>query len=300
MHPSTPYPLPLFSDACDHWLARPRSLPPQPDRRLTRLQGSISAPSIAPPSPQGEDTSRSRHLHYTNMQDTQAYAVTIRRSRFEGLYFCRRIVSLVRAVMHSRHSGRKTVEVESAKTWTTTPSVGETTTPSVGDLFDQHKHSHPGELFVPIRLVPCEDFQAAPVTCSLQALVGRNEEAVVVLDGLLNEQTRAAILSLLRGADSPGTLRTAPPNDRWKRNAVDSCRGPPSYGLRQDLLKEFRLTPPDCILTVQSRLAALYPEYDICHMPEFGETAGEQMLRTSFVANAAGGYAPSYARSPVH
>ena len=27
MHPSTPYPLPLFSDACDHWLARPDSFP---------------------------------------------------------------------------------------------------------------------------------------------------------------------------------------------------------------------------------------------------------------------------------
>ena len=136
----------------------------------------------------------------------------------------------------------------------------------------------------PLQVVPCIDgFTPSRVHVSLNANVGR--AAVVVLDGLVSELQRAALLDAMGG---PQADDAEPPHAMWERGTVDGVGLPPSWGMRQSLLRELEDDPPQCVLEVHARLCSLYPEYHIAHMPSFDEQAsGRSASRSSFVANAA-------------
>ena len=142
-----------------------------------------------------------------------------------------------------------------------------------------------GELCERLKTIPC-DWEPSSARVALHAVVGpERDAALVVLDGLVDETQRAALLALLQGAaPQQEGVAAHPPADRWDRKTSDSIGMPPSFGFRQSLLRRLQRAPPSVVLEVQSRLCLLYPEYDIHHMPEFGQGA---QRRTSFVANAA-------------
>jgi len=48
---------------------------------------------------------------------------------------------------------------------------------------------------------------------------------------------------------------------------VDRVGDQATWGLRRDVLEALLTEPPPALVAVQSRLALLYPEYDIGHMP---------------------------------
>ena len=59
----------------------------------------------------------------------------------------------------------------------------------------------------------------------------------------------------------------APPGDKWERATADSAGASRTWGLRDCALRTLGEEPSRAVLEVQSRLAKLYPEYDIVHMP---------------------------------
>ena len=129
------------------------------------------------------------------------------------------------------------------------------------------------------------------VRVALNATVGHHEAGVVVLDGLVSDDQRAGLMSVLRGADASTADNEAVPADRWSRSCCDSVGTPPTWGMRRDLLRQLEHDPPPCVLELHSRLCMLYPEYAISHMPSFTEAPTSSAVvdaqRTSFVANAA-------------
>jgi probable phosphoglycerate mutase len=144
------------------------------------------------------------------------------------------------------------------------------------------------ELCPPVAVAQVSDWVPASAHCTLNAALGAPNAAVVVLDGLVSEQLRRELLVAICG--SGGDEETAgPPAELWDRATVDNVGLPPSWGLRQSLLRRLESDPPACVVAVQSRLAALYPEYVVCHMPTLqeGEDGARAYMRTSFVANAA-------------
>lgn len=62
-------------------------------------------------------------------------------------------------------------------------------------------------------------------------------------------------------------LTQAPPEDKWERETADSAGASRTWGLRDGVLRALGEAPSQAVLEVQSRLAKLYPEYDIVHMP---------------------------------
>lgn len=123
-------------------------------------------------------------------------------------------------------------------------------------------------------------------------LAATGGENVVVLDGLVDEATRGALHSLMTAgcrhilrpkrarseAASVASCSTAveqwlePPVGVWQRTTVDGAGLPRSWGMAPQLLRRLERSPPLAIVEVQSRLAALYPEYVIAHMPDaFGK-----------------------------
>ncbi|PNH08092.1 hypothetical protein TSOC_005387 [Tetrabaena socialis] len=97
---------------------------------------------------------------------------------------------------------------------------------------------------------------------------------LVVLDGLLTEGEREELLAWLTapGHDHAGP----PPEDKWEMACVDREGDRATWGLQPQLLAALRDAPPPPVLALQTRLAALYPEYDICHMPadQISESGG--------------------------
>ncbi|KXZ52552.1 hypothetical protein GPECTOR_9g596 [Gonium pectorale] len=114
---------------------------------------------------------------------------------------------------------------------------------------------------------------------------------VVVLDGLLTEAERAELLAWLT---SPQHNHAGPPpGEKWEMSCVDRTGDQLTWGLQPHMLEALRDDPPPPVVALQSRLAALYPEYDICHMPadQVGDTAAdpeaeEATSLSSFVGNA--------------
>lgn len=157
----------------------------------------------------------------------------------------------------------------------------------------------PPTLCRPLRIAAtCGDWQPSRVSLALNATIGSREAGIVVLDGLVSEQQRAALLSevLLPGGDCVET----PQPDVWSRTCVDSIGMPPTWGMRPALLRRLEEHPPECVMEIHARLSLLYPEYEIAHMPTFAEEGaaataadeegsggGSGASRTSFVANAA-------------
>lgn len=142
----------------------------------------------------------------------------------------------------------------------------------------------------PMRVVECE-WDAASLSVALNVTLGRANDAVVVLDNLVSGAQRAGLLSLLCGrgdVSTEGAVATGqPPSSLWERSTVDAAGLPPSWGLRPSELQKLGTSPPSAVIEVQSRLAKLYPEYTIAHMPQFDEDGSGRNRRTNFVANAA-------------
>uniref|UniRef100_A0A7S0WFF4 Fe2OG dioxygenase domain-containing protein n=1 Tax=Chlamydomonas leiostraca TaxID=1034604 RepID=A0A7S0WFF4_9CHLO len=93
----------------------------------------------------------------------------------------------------------------------------------------------------------------------------RDEAQAVVLDGLVSSEERAALLDWLTepGHDHGGP----PPASRWELSCVDREGDNPTWGLKPEVLKRLEEEPPAPMLALQARLAALYPEYQLAHMP---------------------------------
>jgi len=89
---------------------------------------------------------------------------------------------------------------------------------------------------------------------------------LVVLDGFLDESERVALLEQLT---KPGfDPNQPPPADKWEPSLSDLPGLPETLGLRPAVLEQLCNQPSEAVLEVQSRLAKLYPEYDVCRMPE--------------------------------
>ncbi|MEW5299067.1 MAG: hypothetical protein WDW36_002116 [Sanguina aurantia] len=124
----------------------------------------------------------------------------------------------------------------------------------------------------------------------------RDESHLVVLDGLLSESGRVQVQDWLTAAGHDHSGQ--PPDGKWERSCVDREGDVPTWGLHGQMLEALRDNPPPAIVALQSALAALYPEFNIRHMPapvlsdaelpseeEEGEEEGPEPL-SSFVGNA--------------
>lgn len=90
---------------------------------------------------------------------------------------------------------------------------------------------------------------------------------VVALDGLLDDPLRRELLEYLVGQpDADGGVRTLP-EDRWERRTADMAGAAPTWGLRPPALEALAAGACPAAVVVQSRLAKLFPECDIAHLP---------------------------------
>lgn len=106
------------------------------------------------------------------------------------------------------------------------------------------------------RLVPC----AAPQQ-GLRLSYGH----IVVLDNFVGEDERNELLDLLT---QPGWDHSqGPPTDKWERETADGAGLPKTWGLCQSVLDELAACKSLAMKEVHTRLAKLYPEYHIAHMP---------------------------------
>ncbi|CAM9666017.1 unnamed protein product, partial [Phaeothamnion confervicola] len=94
---------------------------------------------------------------------------------------------------------------------------------------------------------------------------------VAVLDGIVDEDLRTALLDLIT---EPGwDHRRGPPETKWERCLIDipGASAAPSWGLKADALAALctnGAAEPAPLIEVQSRLAKLFPEATISRMPE--------------------------------
>ncbi|GLC46484.1 hypothetical protein PLESTM_001880600 [Pleodorina starrii] len=139
-----------------------------------------------------------------------------------------------------------------------------------------------------VRVVLCAAMDAGEVP-SIHGHYRRDAGHVVVLDGLLTEGERRELLSWLTAPEH--NHQGPPPEDKWEMVCVDREGARPTWGLQPHVLSLLRDQPPPPVVALQTRLAALYPEYDICHMPadqisgEYGNDEADTPL-SSFVGNA--------------
>ncbi|GLI63184.1 hypothetical protein VaNZ11_005954, partial [Volvox africanus] len=143
-----------------------------------------------------------------------------------------------------------------------------------------------------VRVVLCAAMDGGEVP-SIYGHYRRDAGHVVVLDGLLTDPERRQLLDWLtaKGHNHAGP----PPEGKWERVCVDHEGAKPTWGLQPHVLQALRDHPPPPVVALQSRIAALYPEYDICHMPadqisgEYGsddDSGGVGTPLSSFVGNA--------------
>ena len=142
-------------------------------------------------------------------------------------------------------------------------------------------------LYKPLLVAESHSWDVSSISVALNVVFGRTREAVVALDGLVSEAQRKTLLTILTGdRGACAHTQSTPPGDRWDRRTSDGPGLPPSFGLRQSLLRRLQHAPPLAVLEIQGRLAKLYPDFEVCYMPEFGEESSGT-TRTAFVANAA-------------
>lgn len=124
---------------------------------------------------------------------------------------------------------------------------------------------------------------------------------VIVLDGLVDDPTRRQLLEFLvgKGNQREGATTTANtagglsmvadgkkeesqsegvrdlPSDRWERRTADMAGAAPTWGLKQHVLESLAAGDAPAIIEIQSRLAKLYPGYDIAHLPSAAIQAAE-------------------------
>lgn len=125
---------------------------------------------------------------------------------------------------------------------------------------------------------------------SIQGHYRRDEGHLVVLDGLLPPEERQQLLDWL--TSSGHNHSGPPPQDKWEMSCVDRPGDQETWGLQVDVLSLLRERPPAPVVALQARLAALYPEYTVCHMPaqQISDSGGadpdSDTPLSSFVGNA--------------
>jgi len=111
--------------------------------------------------------------------------------------------------------------------------------------------------------------------------------SVVVLDDLFGEPERAAIMKTLLGP-SGSDSDPEPPSERWSKRGLYDGHGVAAaagWGLKSHYMDQ--LLGNSGVLEIQSRLAKIYPEYTICHIPYVDIGAGGQSaVAEPMVANA--------------
>ena len=129
-------------------------------------------------------------------------------------------------------------------------------------------------------------WQPAAATAVMVAELGEGRDGVVVLDGLVDGAQRSELLELLVGSPPPAATvaAAAPPAERfWERTTCDGPARPRSWGLQPARLRAMAAEPCAAAVEVQSRLCALYPEYELAHV-DGGDTGVD--AATPLVANA--------------
>jgi probable phosphoglycerate mutase len=86
-----------------------------------------------------------------------------------------------------------------------------------------------------------------------------------VIDGLLTDEERRELLAWLTSPDHDHT--GPPPEDKWERACVDRDGDAATFGLRPEVIQRLREAPPPPAIALQARLAAMYPEWLVAHMP---------------------------------
>ena len=126
--------------------------------------------------------------------------------------------------------------------------------------------------------------------------------SIVVLDGLVGEAERSALLDAItapgwdHSSGAPpekGKVKGGKDGRKWERETRDTTAegAPASWGLTEEGLAMLQgPDAPPAVLEVQSRLAKLYPEFTVCHLngaslEADGEVAGACVA--PLVANAA-------------
>eukprot|EP00051_Salpingoeca_urceolata_P019483 m.285193 g.285193 ORF g.285193 m.285193 type:complete len:372 (-) comp19430_c6_seq14:237-1352(-) len=109
---------------------------------------------------------------------------------------------------------------------------------------------------------------------------------LVVLDNFFSEDQRQGLMAILEPPDWVPTK--GPDPARWERKTCDSSGLPPTWGLKPMNIRALTSSPPRAVLEIQSRLAALYPEFDIFHMPDYSvvDKAPGGVAADPFIANA--------------
>eukprot|EP00884_Botryococcus_braunii_P000585 jgi/Botrbrau1/10527/Bobra.7_1s0008.1 len=88
---------------------------------------------------------------------------------------------------------------------------------------------------------------------------------VVVLDDFFGEEERSEILAELTAPAWDHSQ--GPPPDKWERETADTAGADKTWGLRNEVLRRLLANPTRAMKEIQSRLALLYPDYDIMYLP---------------------------------
>lgn len=88
---------------------------------------------------------------------------------------------------------------------------------------------------------------------------------VVVLDNFIDEPQRQALLDLLTKPEWEHS--EGPPTDKWERETADGAGLPKTWGLKDSVLQKLAKGDMPAMQEVHTRLAKLYPDFTIAHMP---------------------------------
>ena len=88
---------------------------------------------------------------------------------------------------------------------------------------------------------------------------------LVVLDNFIDELQRKALLELLTKPDWDHS--EGPPTDKWERETADGAGLPKTWGLKDSVLQQLAIGDLPAMQEVHTRLAKLYPDFTIAHMP---------------------------------
>lgn len=88
---------------------------------------------------------------------------------------------------------------------------------------------------------------------------------VVVLDNFIDEPHRQALLDLLTKPEWDHS--EGPPTDKWERETADGAGLPKTWGLKDSVLQQLAKGDMPAMQEVHTRLAKLYPDFTIAHMP---------------------------------
>ena len=92
-----------------------------------------------------------------------------------------------------------------------------------------------------------------------------NYSHVVVIDNFIGEAEREGLLDFMTEPD--WDHESGPPDDKWERETADGPDMPKTWGLKDSVLQELAKGDLPAMQEVHARLAKIYPEYIISHMP---------------------------------